>query len=179
MLLAPIDALPRGGPCPVSGVELRVALGGHATRFTAVLDGRVVGLYEVASDLTEGGTLSRLAGWAEGWELFVEPELRCRGLATRLIGHAADRLRLGSTLRVLDQAVIAPAGQVDGEGSFRHATGRGAALALDPDNSFCGPGVLYQWCRDGVLAAPPITAGLGATVTARNRNTVTKLAEYL
>ncbi len=52
------------------------------------------------------------------------------------------------------------------------------ALALDPHNSFFGPGVLYQWCRDGVLAAPPITAGLGVTVTARNWNTVTKLTEH-
>ena len=60
---AHIDAvLP--GPAPVTGLTLQRALGGHATRFSALLDGRVVGIYEVQADLTAGGTLSRLAGWA-------------------------------------------------------------------------------------------------------------------
>jgi uncharacterized protein (DUF1697 family) len=53
-------------------------------------------------------------------------------------------------------------------------------LALDPDHARLGPKVVYQWCPDGILQAPEITAGLekqfGLTVTTRNWNTVGKLA---
>jgi uncharacterized protein (DUF1697 family) len=52
-----------------------------------------------------------------------------------------------------------------------------AALALDPQHARPGPRVIYQWCPDGLLKAPEITAKLGVVVTARNWNTITKLAE--
>lgn len=56
-------------------------------------------------------------------------------------------------------------------------------VALDPEHTRLGPGVLYQWCPDGVLAAPPVGAvveqHLGTFVTARNWNTVGKLAALL
>ncbi len=54
---------------------------------------------------------------------------------------------------------------------------------LDRGRIELGDRVIYQWCPDGLLSAPP--AGmlaerhLGVTVTARNWNTVTKLAELL
>ena len=55
--------------------------------------------------------------------------------------------------------------------------------ALDPGHVALGDRVIYQWCPDGVLAAPPASAlaerHLGVTVTGRNWNTVTKLAELL
>lgn len=50
-----------------------------------------------------------------------------------------------------------------------------AGLALDPDHARPGPRVVYQWCPDGVLAAPPVTKELGVPVTARNWNTIAKL----
>ena len=103
-----IDDLPRGGPAPVPGLELRVALGGHGTRFSAVQDGAVIGFYEADTDLTQGGTRSRLAGWADGWELWTAPEHRRRGVATWLLGHAADRMRFAGVRRVLDYAILAP-----------------------------------------------------------------------
>ncbi|HEY0814148.1 MAG TPA: GNAT family N-acetyltransferase [Pseudonocardia sp.] len=108
VLAAAIDDLPHGGPAPVPDVEMRVALGGHATRFSAVLDGRVIGMYEADTDLTQGGTRSRLVGWADGWELWTAPEHRRRGIATWLLGHAADRMRFAGVRRVLDYAVAAP-----------------------------------------------------------------------
>ena len=53
------------------------------------------------------------------------------------------------------------------------------ALALDPEWARPGDRVIYQWCPDGLLDAPPVwTADLGL-VTTRNRNTMTKLAEFL
>jgi uncharacterized protein (DUF1697 family) len=55
--------------------------------------------------------------------------------------------------------------------------------SLAPEEIRLGDRVIYQWCPDGVLAAP--AAGgfaekhLGVTVTGRNWNTVTKLAAML
>lgn len=52
--------------------------------------------------------------------------------------------------------------------------------SLDPDTIALGERVVYQWCPDGVLAAPNPGAVLekhgGLTVTARNWNTVVRLA---
>jgi uncharacterized protein (DUF1697 family) len=49
------------------------------------------------------------------------------------------------------------------------------AVKLDPDNTRTGPRVIYQWCPDGLLKAPPVTEKLGVLVTARNWNTIAKL----
>ncbi|GAA1316632.1 DUF1697 domain-containing protein [Pseudonocardia xinjiangensis] len=56
-------------------------------------------------------------------------------------------------------------------------------VGLDPDNARLGDRVIYQWCPDGVLAAPPVGGfaekHLRVAVTARNWNTMTKLVELL
>jgi ribosomal protein S18 acetylase RimI-like enzyme len=120
VLVADVADLPRGGPAPVPGLTLRTALGGHAARLHAELDGRVVGFHEVQSDLTAGGTLSRLAGWADVWELHVDPAHRRRGIGRWLVGHAADRLRLARADRVLSCSVL---GEHDDEVAFLRAMG--------------------------------------------------------
>lgn len=55
--------------------------------------------------------------------------------------------------------------------------------ALAPDDIALGDRVVYQWCPDGILAAPaPGTFAeryLGVTATARNWKTVTRLAARL
>ena len=55
--------------------------------------------------------------------------------------------------------------------------------SLDAAHIVVGDRVIYQWCPDGVLAAPPVGAfaekHLGVTVTARNWNTLTKLNTLL
>lgn len=55
--------------------------------------------------------------------------------------------------------------------------------ALDPLRVRLGDQVIYQWCPDGVRAAPAVGAfverHLGVAVTARNWNTVTSLAAML
>ena len=106
VLVADVAALPRGGPPPIGGLTVRRALGGHATRFTAVLDGRVAGFFEVQADLTAGGGLSRLAGWADVWELHVEEDVRRRGIGTWLVGHGAEWLRLARAERLIDYAIL-------------------------------------------------------------------------
>lgn len=55
--------------------------------------------------------------------------------------------------------------------------------ALAPERIFLGDRVIYQWCPDGFRDAPPVAAlvekRLRVVVTARNWNTVTKLARML
>jgi uncharacterized protein (DUF1697 family) len=55
--------------------------------------------------------------------------------------------------------------------------------ALAPEEIFLGDRVIYQWCPEGVLEAPAVASltekKLKVTVTARNWNTVTKLAAML
>jgi len=56
-------------------------------------------------------------------------------------------------------------------------------VALDPERARLGDRVIYQWCPDGALAAPPVATyaekHLGVTVTARNWNTMTKLVDLI
>ncbi len=120
ILVADVADLPRPGDPPVPGLELRVALGGRGIRFGAVLDGAVVGIHEVQTDLTAGGTRSRLAGWADVWDLHVDAAHRRRGIGTWLVGHAADRLRLARADRLLAYAVP---GEDDGELPFLQRMG--------------------------------------------------------
>ena len=56
-------------------------------------------------------------------------------------------------------------------------------VSLAPDQVALGDRVIYQWCPDGVLAAPPVAGfvekHLGVVVTGRNWNTITKLRALL
>ncbi len=58
-----------------------------------------------------------------------------------------------------------------------------AAVPQDPENARAGDRAVYQWCPDGLMAAPDvgrhITEHLRTDVTARNWNTITKLAGLL
>jgi len=105
ILLADIAELGTGGPAPLDGLTLQRHVGDHATRFTATRGDRVVGFFEVRSDLTNGGALSRLAGWGDVWELHVAEDLRRRGIARWLVGHGADWLRLARVERLLHVAI--------------------------------------------------------------------------
>lgn len=53
----------------------------------------------------------------------------------------------------------------------------------DPDHARLGTRAAYQWCPDGLLAAPDVggyvAQQLGVDVTARNWNTIAKLAALL
>jgi uncharacterized protein (DUF1697 family) len=53
----------------------------------------------------------------------------------------------------------------------------------DPERARVGERAVYQWCPDGLMAAPDVGAyirdHLGTDVTARNWNTITKLAELV
>lgn len=102
VLVADVADLPQPGPPPLEGLAVRRVVGDAATSFVATLGETGVGLIELQTDLTEGGTRSRLAGWAELWNLAVEEPHRRRGVGRWLVGHAAGWMRLGRVERVLD-----------------------------------------------------------------------------
>jgi uncharacterized protein (DUF1697 family) len=56
-------------------------------------------------------------------------------------------------------------------------------VRLDPDRIRIGDRVIYQWCPDGIMAAPDVgtfvVKNLRVVATGRNWNTVTKLAAML
>lgn len=108
------------------------------------------------------------------------------GVAARCVVLTADELR----------AIVAghPFVEIATNGSrmFAHVLGaepdpallaENDPVALDPEHARLGDRVLYQWCPEGILQAP-VLAGfvekrLGVVVTARNWNTIEKLAALL
>jgi GNAT superfamily N-acetyltransferase len=94
-----VERLPRTTEPPVDGLELRRSVGACGTRISAVLDGEVVGFVEV--DLLHERNVHTLLGWADIGNLWVAEEHRRRGIATWLLGIAADWLRLGGVDRLL------------------------------------------------------------------------------
>jgi GNAT superfamily N-acetyltransferase len=99
------------GPAPVEGMTVRREMR-VATRFSAVLDGERVGFVDLATDLTNGGSLSRLAGWGELDTLWVDEAHRRRGIGTWLLGCAGDWLRLGHDDRFIAYALPDQTGEL-------------------------------------------------------------------
>jgi GNAT superfamily N-acetyltransferase len=94
VLVAAVEDLPVPGP-PPPGLEMRRVVGRNGTAFVALDGDEAVGSFELRSDVTNGGSLSRLAGWAEMWNVEVAERLRRRGVGTWLVAHGAEWLRLG------------------------------------------------------------------------------------
>jgi GNAT superfamily N-acetyltransferase len=101
VLLADVAELARPAP-PLPGLTLVRRLGVNGTRFTAVLDGAEVGYVEVADLSGDTGRIVRQSGWADVGNLHVAEDHRRRGIATWLLGQAAEWLRLGHVDRLLD-----------------------------------------------------------------------------
>jgi GNAT superfamily N-acetyltransferase len=101
VVAARVADLPQAGPPPLDGLAVQRRVGDNGTAFVALRDEEPVGLFELRSDVTTGGAFSRLAGWGETWNLHVLEALRRRGVATWLVGHGADWLRLGEVRMLL------------------------------------------------------------------------------
>lgn len=90
------------GAPPLRGLELRRGAGRFGVRFSAVADGgEKLGHLECAADLTEGGHLPALGGWADLAELWVREGSRSRGVGGWLVEHAAGWLRMAGCDRVV------------------------------------------------------------------------------
>jgi GNAT superfamily N-acetyltransferase len=104
VLVALLDELPRPAPSPIAGLEVRRAVGVNGTRLSACLEEEVVGYMEVETNLADGGRLAQLGGWADVGNLYVDEAYRRQGVASWLVGQAADWLRLARVERLLDYA---------------------------------------------------------------------------
>jgi GNAT superfamily N-acetyltransferase len=102
--LARVDDLPRPAGVPIDGLSVRRAVGINGTRLSAVLGGDVIGYIEVET-FEEGERLPRHGGWADIGNLRVTEQQYCRrGVASWLLGQAADWLRMADVDRLLDYA---------------------------------------------------------------------------
>jgi GNAT superfamily N-acetyltransferase len=101
--LAKVADLPHSAEPPVPGLSVRRSVGMNGTRLSAVLGGEVIGYIEVET-FEEGQRLSRHGGWADVGNLRVTEPYHRRGIATWLLGQAANWLRLAQAERLLDYA---------------------------------------------------------------------------
>jgi GNAT superfamily N-acetyltransferase len=101
--LARVDDLPRPAEIPVEGLSVRRTAGMNGTRLSAMLGADVIGYIEVET-FDEGERLPRHGGWADIGNLRVTEPYRRRGVASWLLGQAADWLRLADVDRLLDYA---------------------------------------------------------------------------
>jgi len=92
------------GRAAAAGMETRRTVGVNGTRLSACLGEEVLGYVEVEANLADGGRLAQLGGWADVGNLHVAERYRRRGVATWLVGQAADWLRLARVERLLDYA---------------------------------------------------------------------------
>lgn len=96
-----LDSIAAPGDPPLSGLRLRRSAGRFGARFDAMEGERSVGYCDIVTDLTEGGALPALRGWAELAEIGVEPEQRSRGIGSWLLRHAVAWARSGCCKRLL------------------------------------------------------------------------------
>lgn len=87
---------------PIEGLTLKRRIG-HVwgVLFTACLEEKEVGFCEVVADLSEGGAVPSLSGWAELGNLYIEEGWRGRGIGTWLLQHAIDWLRMAGCDRIV------------------------------------------------------------------------------
>lgn len=117
VLLAEVDRIARP-TAPIDGLTVARALGAAGTRLTACLGGNRVGYVEVEHRIGDTGRLVRQDGWADIGNLWVDGSHRRKGIASWLLGHAAEWLRLGHADRLLDYATP---DQDDYLGFLRHS----------------------------------------------------------
>jgi GNAT superfamily N-acetyltransferase len=103
--LAVVDDLRRPADPPLAGLSVRRSVGINGTRLSAVVRDDVIGYIEVEV-FTGGERLARHGGWADVGNLCVAAEYRRRGVATWLLGRAAEWLRLAHVDRLLDYTYL-------------------------------------------------------------------------
>jgi len=100
--LARVEDLRRPA-APMAGLSVSRSAGMNGTRLSAVLAGDVLGYIELETR-QDGEPAPRHGGWADVGNLCVHQGHRRRGVATWLLGQAADWLALAHADRLLDYA---------------------------------------------------------------------------
>jgi GNAT superfamily N-acetyltransferase len=103
--LARVEDLPRPAAPPVPGLSVGRSVGINGTRLSAVAGAEQIGYIEIEI-FQEGERLPRHVGWADVGNLCVAPRHRRRKVATWLLAHAADWLRLAQVSRLLAYAQL-------------------------------------------------------------------------
>ncbi len=96
-----LNGISAPGEPPVSGATIQREVGDSTTRFVARLDGRDIACCECISDLTAGGQLPALAGWAELAEMETSESMRNQGVGSWMVRHAVEWLRLAKCDRIV------------------------------------------------------------------------------
>jgi GNAT superfamily N-acetyltransferase len=102
VFIADVEDLPKPAEPPVAGLIARRTVGINGTRIPGCLGDAVLGYIEVDTNLDTGARMSRLGGWADVGNLWIEPDHRRAGVGTWLVGQAGAWLRLGGVSRLLD-----------------------------------------------------------------------------
>jgi GNAT superfamily N-acetyltransferase len=123
-----IDHLEPPAP-PIEGLVLARRMCDFAPRFAAELGGETIGLFDVRGDVTGGGVLPALAGWAEPWNLWVDERHRSQGVGSWLVRSATPYLRLGGCDRML--VTVAVDDERAGAGRFYERLGLVRLARLD------------------------------------------------
>jgi GNAT superfamily N-acetyltransferase len=124
-----IDHLDPPAAPPIEGLVLARRMCDFAPRFAAELAGETIGLFDVGSDVTAGGVLPALAGWADPWNLWVDERHRSQGVGSWLVRSAAPYLRLGGCDRML--VTVAVDDERAGAGRFYERLGLARLARLD------------------------------------------------
>jgi GNAT superfamily N-acetyltransferase len=116
-----IDHLEPPPSPPLEGLALTRRMCDYAPRFAAVLDGETIGVFDVGFDVTEGGALPALVGWADPWNLWVDERHRSQGVGSWLVRSTAPYLRLARCDRML--VTVAATEERNGAGRFYERLG--------------------------------------------------------
>jgi GNAT superfamily N-acetyltransferase len=143
--LARIEDLPRPSRPPVDGLSVRRSVGMNGTRLSADLGEQVIGYIEVDT-FHEGQRLNPHGGWADIGNLCVAEGYRRRGIASWLLGQAADWLQLAHVDRLLDYTSLGDPAEPDETGyrMFLAAVGFGELTRTQ-----------RVWTRDAVRPRRP------------------------
>lgn len=101
--LARVDDLPAVTTPPIPGLAVTRTVGINGTRIAGVLAADVIGYIEIET-FDDGERSPRHSGWADIGNLHVAEQYRRQGVATWLLGQAADWLRLAQVTCLLDYA---------------------------------------------------------------------------
>lgn len=103
ILAAEVEKLPTASAPPIDRLAANREVGANGVRFSALLGEEVIGMIEVELR-TVSDARSRQLAWADIGNLCVQEQHRRNGVASWLLGVAADWLRLGGIDRLLTYA---------------------------------------------------------------------------
>ena len=114
---------------PAPGLEVRAATDEPGQRFLAELDGVEIGFVEWSPDLSCGGCLPAMAGWAELCALRVREDWRGRGVGEWLVRRTVPFLRMVGVSHVV--AAVAARQEAEGVGRFCRRLGWEPVVRLE------------------------------------------------